>query len=142
MTSNPAASRATASSTANVRRNLFHHQLSRRPTSSSTSTTATPLQESLHDDSSDIVVKDRNGEYDIQVPLLPPLDEEQAQEEEVASEKEKLDARLLEMYKDRSLQPGEPAELLTAVQASLRRKVASLDDDNWMFEAEQQTHGS
>lgn len=109
MTSNPAASRATTSSTANVRRNLFHHQLSRRPTSSSTSTTATTLQESLHDDSSDIVVKDRNGKYDIQVPLLPPLDEEQAQEEEVASEKEKLDARLLEMYKDRSLQSGEPA---------------------------------
>lgn len=109
MTSKPAASRATASSTANVRRNLFHHQLSRRPTSSSTSTTATTLQESLNDDSSDIVVKDRNGKYDVQVPLLPPLDEEQAQEEEVASEKEKLDARLLEMYKDRSLQPGEPA---------------------------------
>ncbi|KAL2045420.1 hypothetical protein ABVK25_012105 [Lepraria finkii] len=137
MTSQPAALRATASSTANVRRNLFHHQLSRRPTSSATSTTATTLQGSLHDDSSDIVVKDRNGKYDIQVPLLPPLDEEQAQEEEVASEKEKLDARLLEMYKDRSLQPSEPAELLTAVQASLRRKVASLDDDNWMFEAEQ-----
>ena len=109
MTSQPAALRATASSTANVRRNLFHHQLSRRPTSSATSTTATTLQGSLHDDSSDIVVKDRNGKYDIQVPLLPPLDEEQAQEEEVASEKEKLDARLLEMYKDRSLQPSEPA---------------------------------
>ncbi|KAL2039184.1 hypothetical protein N7G274_008233 [Stereocaulon virgatum] len=142
MTSKPAPSRATASSTANVRRNLFHHQLSRRPTSSSTSTTATTLQESLNDDSSDIVVKDRNGKYDVQVPLLPPLDEEQAQEEEVASEKEKLDARLLEMYKDRSLQPGEPAELMVAVQASLRRKVASLDDDNWMFEAEQLRPGN
>ena len=27
-------------------------------------------------------------------------------------------------------------ELLNAVHASLRRKVASLDDDNWIFEAE------
>ena len=25
---------------------------------------------------------------------------------------------------------------MSAVQANLRRKVASLDDDNWMFEAE------
>lgn len=28
-------------------------------------------------------------------------------------------------------------ELLSAVQASLRRKVAALDGDNWMFEAEE-----
>ena len=54
-------------------------------------------------------MKDRNGKYDVQVPLLPPLDEEQVQEEEVVSEKEKLDVRLLGMYKDRSLQPGESA---------------------------------
>lgn len=33
-------------------------------------------------------------------------------------------------------------ELMAAVQASLRRKVASLDDDNWMFEAEQQRPGN
>lgn len=135
MASKIASSRTAASGTANVRRNLFHHQLSRRPTSASTSTSGTTLQESLHDDSSDIVAKDRNGNYQVQVPMLPPLDNDQAQEDDV-TEKEKLDARLLEMYKDRSLQPGEPAELLNAVQTSLRRKVASLDDDKWMFEAE------
>lgn len=72
--------------------------------------------------------------------MLPPLDEDQAQEDD-GTEKEKLDARLLEMYKDRSLQPGEPAELLNAAQASLRRKVVSLDEDKWMFEAEQQRQG-
>jgi len=72
--------------------------------------------------------------------MLPPLDDDQAQEED-ETEREKLDARLLEMYKDRSLQPGEPGEVLSAVQASLRRKVASLDDDQWMFEAEQQRPG-
>lgn len=38
------------------------------------------------------------------------------------------------MYRNRSLQPGEPGELLAAVHASLRRKVAGLDADNWMFE--------
>ncbi|MCJ1276915.1 hypothetical protein MMC21_004722 [Puttea exsequens] len=82
-------------------------------------------------------MRDRNGNYQVQVPLLPPVDDEQAQEEEANAEREKLDARLLEMYKDRSLQPSEPAELMNAVQANLRRKVASLNEDNWMFEAEQ-----
>lgn len=53
-------------------------------------------------------MRDRHGNYDVQVPVLQPLaDEEQAQEEDVG-EKEKLDATLLERYKDRSLQPGEP----------------------------------
>ena len=33
------------------------------------------------------------------------------------------------------------AELLAVVQASLRRKVASLDEDNWMFESEEETPG-
>lgn len=109
MTSKQAVSRPGSTNTASVRRNLFHHQLSRRPTSSSTSTTATTLPESLHDDSSHIVVKDRNGKYDVQVPLLPPLDEKQAQEEEAAIERENLDTRLLEIYKERSLQAGERA---------------------------------
>ncbi len=47
------------------------------------------LQEPLPDNSSDIVVKDRNGNYQVDIPLLPPLDEEQMQEEdEAAIEKE------------------------------------------------------
>lgn len=47
------------------------------------------LQEPLPDNSSDIVVKDRNGNYQVDIPLLPPLDEEQMQEEdEAAVEKE------------------------------------------------------
>ena len=109
MASRSAASRSTAESVGNVRRNLFHHQLSRRPTNTSISTSGSTLQESIYDDSSDIVMRDRNGNYQVQVPLLPPVDDEQAQEEEANAEREKLDARLLEMYKDRSLQPSEPA---------------------------------
>ena len=47
------------------------------------------LQEPLPDNSSDMVVKDRNGNYQVDIPLLPPLDEEQMQEEdEAAMEKE------------------------------------------------------
>ncbi|KAF6241547.1 hypothetical protein HO173_000258 [Letharia columbiana] len=141
MASKSTASRSAATGTSSVCRSLFHHTLSRRPTSASTSTSATTLQEGSQDESSDIVVKDRNGNYQVQVPLLPPLDEDQAQEEDSGNEKEKLDARLLEMYRDRSLQPHDPAELLNAVHASLRRKVASLDEDNWIFEAEQESTG-
>lgn len=141
MASKSTASRSAATGTSSVRRNLFHHTLSRRPTSASTSTSATTLQEGSQDESSDIVVKDRNGNFEVQIPILPPLDEDQAQEEDSGSEKEKLDARLLEMYKDRNLQPHDPAELLNAVQASLRRKVASLDEDNWIFGAEQESTG-
>ena len=49
------------------------------------------LQEPLPDNSSDIVVKDRNGNYQVDIPLLPPLDEEQMQEEdEAAMEKESM----------------------------------------------------
>ncbi|KAF6223432.1 hypothetical protein HO133_000275 [Letharia lupina] len=124
MASKSTASRSAATGTSSVCRSLFHHTLSRRPTSASTSTSATTLQEGSQDESSDIVVKDRNGNYQVQVPLLPPLDEDQAQEEDSGNEKEKLDARLLEMYRDRSLQPHDPAELLNAVHASLRRKAA------------------
>ena len=72
----------------------------------------------MHDDSSDIVVRDRNGKYDVQVPVLQSaMDEEQTQEEDVANEKEKLDAMLLERYKDRSLQPGEPGGALCTSRA-------------------------
>ena len=88
MASKPIAPRSAAIGTSSVRRNLFHHTLSRRPTSTSTSTSATTLQEGSQDESLDIVIKDRNGNYQVQVPLLPPLDEDQAQEEDSGNEKE------------------------------------------------------
>lgn len=33
------------------------------------------------------------------------------------------------------------AELLALVQASLKHKVESLDEDKWMYEAEEEVHG-
>lgn len=86
MASKATAARSATNAPASVRRNLFHHTLSRRPTSSSTSTTATTLQESPQDDSLDIVMKDRNGNYQVQAPLLPLIDEDQAQEDESSIE--------------------------------------------------------
>ena len=71
-----------------------------------------------------------------------------------------LEARMLaELYKERSLQPNDStgmdalsmllcfhlahlrhAEWATLAHQSLKRRVASLADDNWMFEAERPMH--
>lgn len=85
MTSKPSSSRPTASTTTTgVRRNLFHHQLSRRPPKQEglNAAASKSLQEPQQDDSLDIVGRDRNGNYHVEMPVLPPLDEEQAHEEE------------------------------------------------------------
>lgn len=76
------ASRATSSrngtTTSNVRRNLFHHHLSRRPASASTSTSATTFEVPT-DSNSDIVSRDQNGNYQVETQVIPPIGEEQQQ---------------------------------------------------------------
>ncbi|KAI4241460.1 MAG: hypothetical protein LQ352_007449 [Teloschistes flavicans] len=155
MASRPPSSRAPTGTAANpVRRNLFQGHLIRRPTGASSasvttagatsapSSTAGSMPEIQHDSSSDIVVRDRNGEPLFQMPqvMLPtPTEEEQATAAEeggegMQSEKERLEERLLEAYKSRSFVAGDRTELLSAAHASLRRRVAALDQDNWMFE--------
>lgn len=87
----------TSQSTAptSIRRNLFHHHLNRRPPSSSTTTGATSATgnngvstirnvnlgskaaadaavTTTADNNTDIVVRDKNGGYRIDVPMLPP----------------------------------------------------------------------
>ena len=89
MASKPSSSRPPVTSTSSVRRNLFHHHLSRRPTSTSTSTSATTLQESAQDDSSEIAVRGLNGDYQVQILRLPPMDDDQAQEDEVTEKESK-----------------------------------------------------
>ncbi|KAL8720729.1 MAG: hypothetical protein Q9225_002463 [Loekoesia sp. 1 TL-2023] len=153
MASRPTSLRAPIGTAANpARRNLFHGQhLIRRPTGASTTGGATTtasssatMPEMRYDDGSDIVMRDQNGEPQVQMPQLLPMEDEQAaggNEEGLQSEKERLEERLLETYKSRSFVPSDKMELLSAVQASLRRKVAALDEDNWMFEAEEAQPG-
>ncbi|KAL8905426.1 MAG: hypothetical protein Q9171_006661 [Xanthocarpia ochracea] len=147
MTSRPPSSRAPTGTTANpVRRNLFHnHHLIRRPTGASTATRTAPTvstttsttsmpEANRYDDSADIIMRDQNGDPQFQMPQVSlPIEDEQNGNEE---ERERLEERILETYKSRNLVPGDKMELLSAVQASLRRKVAALADDNWMYEAE------
>ena len=65
-----------------VRRNLFQGHLIRRPTGASASTSATTLNEARQEDRNDILVKDRNGNAQVQTLLPPSLDEDRPQEEE------------------------------------------------------------
>ncbi|KAI9741942.1 MAG: hypothetical protein M1834_000331 [Cirrosporium novae-zelandiae] len=119
-------------------RNLFRHHLSRRPASAnSTTTSASTLQQSPEDNSNEIADRDRNGNYTVEVPEIPVTGEdEQLQQNEAENEKEKLEAKLVELYRNRARQLSEPAELLDAIQISLKNKVESLEQDRWMFEAE------
>ncbi|PSS10594.1 hypothetical protein M430DRAFT_21949 [Amorphotheca resinae ATCC 22711] len=137
-------SSTTNSRSTGVRRNLFHQHLSRRPTTSSTSTSAETLRlDNEHDlGTSDIVIRDKNGDFDIGDPPMQSLDEPEEGGQVDAQEDEKERQRLAEAVKhhqrDRNRAPSEPAELLEAVRASLRAKVAMLSEDNWMYEAEEE----
>ncbi|PYH48280.1 uncharacterized protein BP01DRAFT_179863 [Aspergillus saccharolyticus JOP 1030-1] len=171
--------------TTSVRRNLFHHHLSRRagsvaPSSSSAQsnanhgTPALPTHMALSNssesvsslssglvDNGEIVVRDKNGSYKIDIPILPAVVSEGGDEmegiEEVDArgvpgdattstanqtdisgrEKEKIEANLLGLYRNKTRRmSSEPAEILNLVQRSLRNKVAALDEDNWMYEPE------
>lgn len=81
---------ASGSSTRNtgVRRNLFHQHLSRRPTTSSTSTSAETLRLDMEAESetSDIVTRDKNGDYEVGDPPMPPLDDQEEQGSEIQEE--------------------------------------------------------
>lgn len=126
-----------------VRRNLFQHHLRpSRPASSSTSTSAETLRldVDLESDSSDIVIRDHNGEFQIGDPPMQSFDDQDEAGHTDTVEDEKERQRLADAIKhyqrDRNRAPSEPAELLEAVKASLRAKVAALSEDNWLYEAE------
>ncbi|KAI8952441.1 hypothetical protein F4801DRAFT_218465 [Xylaria longipes] len=165
----PGASRLTraATSTAGVRRNLFQSNLTRRPTptensrsagggggttsTAPTTTTATNSSSSnsvdmlrfesdVLSESSEIVIRDKNGEFEVGDPPTPPLDDpdeeaalDDAQENE--RERQKLAAAVRQHQMTRL--PVHPEEVLEALKASMRAKVAALAEDNWMYEAEE-----
>ncbi len=74
-----AASSSSSNRTINVRRNLFHQHLSRRPTTSSTSTSAETLrlETEPESDSSDIVIRDKNGDFEIGDPPMESFDDQE-----------------------------------------------------------------
>ncbi|KAG4435941.1 hypothetical protein IFR05_008561 [Cadophora sp. M221] len=141
-TSSSSTHRSTTAS--GVRRNLFQQHLTRRPTTSSTSTSAETLRLDVdhESDSSDIVIRDKNGDFEIEDLPIQPYDEQdegggngEAHEDE--KERQRLADAVRHHQRDRNRAPSEPAELLEAVKASLRAKVNALAEDNWMYEAEE-----
>ncbi|PGH13173.1 hypothetical protein AJ80_06419 [Polytolypa hystricis UAMH7299] len=115
----------------------------------------------------DIVARDKNGGYKVDVPILPAgmwgedtddggsgvggggmegIDGSGgpggggtgAGEEGISGmEKENLRAEIEEMCRNRNLQmSSEPSEILLLIQQSLRNKVSALDEDRWMYEAD------
>ncbi|KAH8588381.1 hypothetical protein B0O99DRAFT_639356 [Bisporella sp. PMI_857] len=127
----------------NVRRNLFHQHLSRRPTTSSTSTSAETLRlDNEHEsETSDIVIRDKNGDFEVLDASLVALDQDEAEEEdherrEDEKERQRLSEAVKHHQRDRNRAPSEPADLLEQVKNRLRTKVTELSEDNWMYEKE------
>lgn len=115
-----------------MRRNLFSSNLSRRPTgpSSTSATSATTLQlADEHAEDRDIVARDEEGNYRLEMPNVGPLPRDDAREER------EVESRLIETYRKHQ-QHIEPNELKATLQASLQAKVESLDEDKWMFEGD------
>ncbi|POR37048.1 Uncharacterized protein TPAR_02751 [Tolypocladium paradoxum] len=157
----PGASRARGT-VAGVRPNLFRGQLTRRPTATSSNSAETlRLDVDVLSDTSEIVVRNQQGEIELGDPPTPVLEEQDEQAED-RQETEKERQRLVEAVKHHTINhssvPDQPegklrrrcskrtaltvaTELLEAVRADLRAKVNALAEDNWMFEPEEQTRG-
>ena len=143
------ASAATGAPPGNVRRNLFQSQL-RRPDDDRRAMDRKERErgrdkelEELASGPVEIIVRDRNGDIVLVDPpspsadelnemmAAPPLDARQESERE----RQRL-ADTIKYHQQRTNIPGQPEELLEALRASLRAKVAALSEDNWMYEPE------
>lgn len=87
------------------------------------------------------MIRDKNGDFEIGEPGISFLEEGDGEGGERDGGDDEKEKRLVDAVKlhqrDRNRAPSEPAELLEAVKASLRCKVAALSEDNWMYEAEE-----
>ncbi|CAK42195.1 hypothetical protein ASPNIDRAFT_40315 [Aspergillus niger ATCC 1015] len=143
--------------TTSVRRNLFHHHISKRAGSTgpagssaqgkssngpsglssqllqSASSDASTSLSSGSIDNGEIVVKDKNGSYKLDVPVLPPLVGEDGEEMEGI---ESVGAGDGAGAAGDNLTAQEKEKILNRIHQSLRNKVAALEEDNWMYEAE------
>ncbi|DAA79541.1 TPA_exp: Uncharacterized protein A8136_0314 [Trichophyton benhamiae CBS 112371] len=112
-------------------------------------------------DNGDIVPRDKNGCYKLDIPVLPPAVFEEGDGgdsmegiehsggaeipveeggELAGRDKEKIDASFVEMMRHNRSRHinGEPSEVFLLVQQNLRDSVLKLEEDNWMFEAEEE----
>ncbi|KAK9420307.1 hypothetical protein SUNI508_06576 [Seiridium unicorne] len=136
----PSNNSTSSSSSGNVRRNLFQSQLTRRPTpTSSTSGETLRLDIDVLSETSEIVIRDKNGEFEVGDPPTPSMDEgseEGAVDEERENKRERR--KLAEIVRHHQKAPAQPEEVLEALRASMRAQVAALAEDNWMYEPEEE----
>ncbi|KAJ4148285.1 hypothetical protein LMH87_002764 [Akanthomyces muscarius] len=147
-----------APTTSRDRTNLFRSHLTRRPTgaaaSSSSASSATAAaataaqvdaarlaaeeQQLLHAELCEIVVRNQNGDIDLEGSPVVSFDDIDEMALEARQETEHERQRLAEAVKQHRINhttvPDQPEELLEAVRASLRAKVDALAEDDWMFE--------
>ncbi|KAL0943906.1 upf0220 domain protein [Colletotrichum truncatum] len=88
----------------------------------------------------EIVVRDEHGEIELgELPTLVFDDVDEAaldDREESKKERQRLAEAVKQHQVNHTAVREQPEELLEAVRASLRAKVAALAEDNWMYEAE------
>ncbi|PHH68974.1 hypothetical protein CDD80_7093 [Ophiocordyceps camponoti-rufipedis] len=142
----PEAPTSRARATAAARANLFRSQLTRRPTVSSTASVETlRLDVDVLSDTSEIVVRNQQGEVELADPPALSVEQQQQQQTEHHLEMEREKQRVADAVKhhaaSQSSVAGQSEELLEAVRAELRAKVNALAEDNWMFEPEDATRG-
>jgi hypothetical protein len=85
-----------------VRRNLFHGHLSRRPTTGSTSTSTETLRLDIEpeSDSSEIVIRDKNGEFEIGDLPMTAYDDEHEEGDVQDDEKSEISCFIVDMGAD------------------------------------------
>ncbi|KAG5946425.1 hypothetical protein E4U60_004082 [Claviceps pazoutovae] len=137
------AAAAAAAATASGRSNLFRSQLTGMSTagSSNSSENTVRLDVEVLSDTSDIVVRNQQGEIELGNPPTPEMedgDEQVEDKHETEKERQRLAEALKHHSENTNAPPDQQEELLEAVRASLRDKVTALADDNWMFEREDQ----
>ena len=96
-----------------VRRNLFQSQLTRRPTASSSNSAETlRLDADAQSESSDIVIRDKDGEVEMDDPPTPSIDEPDDVPLDARHDNEKERQRLAEAVKqhqiDQNSVPSQP----------------------------------
>ncbi|KAJ4388759.1 hypothetical protein N0V93_006219 [Gnomoniopsis smithogilvyi] len=144
----PAQPRSTAQPPNAPGRALFRSQLTRRP----------PPKHGLHgavdadgdtvvadeedQDVDGIVVRDINGDFELEEPPSLVVEDPEEIVLDMRQENEKERQRLADAVKQHQSQqntvPAQPEELLEAVRASLRAKVAALAEDTWMYEPQEE----
>ncbi|TQV91034.1 hypothetical protein IF1G_10269 [Cordyceps javanica] len=106
---------------------------------------AAEQQQRLHAEMCEIVVRNQNGDIDLDAAPVLSFDDMDEMALDARQEMEQERQRLAEDVKQHRINhtagPDQPEELLERVRLNLRAKVDALAEDNWMFEPEEPARG-